>query len=206
MLYESTLEVHKNIYTLKILFHISPSPFSRLLWHFDRAQWNDIRSFYLEFTCNVSCFSIRDSSVVADSDTRVIMTGMESCIHYSTKFTASAKLCDRSYSDAVQQIDFCKELHQGYNQNNAKMYGGISFTVWSRKHLALSMHHISPHSYHLCSCSVMLTLFSFFTSYILVELRRSLVILFLVPMNYGKYGTICKNCFYLLIYKEIVFY
>ena len=80
-------------------------PSKRLFWHFDRARWNDLRSFFLDFPWGASCFSSRDVSVIADSVSRVIVAGMESCIPHSTKSNTSAKWFDGSCSDAVKQRD-----------------------------------------------------------------------------------------------------
>ena len=78
-------------------------PSKRDVWHFDRAQWTDLRSFFFDFPWSASCFSSRDTSVVADSVSRVVMAGMESFIPHSTKSTTSAKWFDRSCSAAVEE-------------------------------------------------------------------------------------------------------
>ena len=78
-------------------------PSKRHIWHFDRARWTDLRSFFLEFPWSASCFSSRDASVIADSVSGVIVAGMESCIPNSTKSTTSAKWFDCSCSNAIEE-------------------------------------------------------------------------------------------------------
>ena len=69
------------------------------------TRWTDLQSFFLDFPWIASWFSSRDASVVADSASIVVKTGMESCIPCITKSTTSAKWFDCSCSDAIEERD-----------------------------------------------------------------------------------------------------
>ena len=58
-------------------------PTKRRLWHFERAQWALLRSFFLDFPWSAACFSSGDSSACCDSIADVIRSGMDCCIPYT---------------------------------------------------------------------------------------------------------------------------
>ena len=82
--------------------------------HFDRARWNELRSFFLDFPWSASCFSNRDASMVAESVSRFIVARRESCIPPSIKSSNYAKWFNRSCSIAAGQRD---DVHRTWRQN-----------------------------------------------------------------------------------------
>jgi len=81
-------------------------PSKRTLWHFNRADWRNLRDFYFDFPWDDCCFSSNDASVVAKEVTDVIMAGMVAYIPSSTKtFSPRNPWYDRSCSEASKARD-----------------------------------------------------------------------------------------------------
>ena len=83
----------------------SLSPSKRLLWHYGKAQWHSLRTFYRDFPWDDYCFSGRGASECADRITEVITAGMESYIPSSTKSFSCQHWFNRSCSDARRMRD-----------------------------------------------------------------------------------------------------
>lgn len=63
----------------------------RVVWHYNKAKWDELREFYAEYPWHATCFNIEDVSQCAEAVTEVILLGMELYIPHNTKKPPSAK-------------------------------------------------------------------------------------------------------------------
>ena len=76
---------------------------TRRLWHWDRAQRDDLRQFILDFPWGDYCFCSRDPSLVTTRITEVLVEGMEVYVPFSLKtFSPSKPWFDHACSRAIQ--------------------------------------------------------------------------------------------------------
>ena len=81
-------------------------PTKRQLWHYDDAQWTNLREFFHDFPWDDYCFSSLNPNQVALRATEVLVSGMEAYIPSSVKsFSPTKPWFDRSCSSATQARD-----------------------------------------------------------------------------------------------------
>ena len=78
----------------------------RQLWHFEDAQWTDMREFFRDFPWDDYCFSSRNPNQITNRIAEVINSGMEAYIPSSIKsFSPTKPWFDRTCSNATQARD-----------------------------------------------------------------------------------------------------
>ena len=98
-------------------------PERRRLWHFDNANWRDLRGCYADFPWNDYCFRGRDPSDAAERVTELIIAGMEAYIPHSfTSFSNNKPWFNHTCSSAVNDRDnaFRKYRRQPTPINHAR--------------------------------------------------------------------------------------
>ena len=81
-------------------------PTKRQLWHYEDAQWANLREFIRDFPWDDYCFSSQNPNQVALSATEVLVSGMEAYIPSSVKsFSPTKPWFDRSCSSATRARD-----------------------------------------------------------------------------------------------------
>src|SRR5678815_1711052 len=82
-----------------------PCP-KRNFWHFNRANWGELRCFLANYSWNESCFDSGDASVTAEKVGAVITDGMSRFIPSSTKsFSPQNPWFDGACSCAIKERD-----------------------------------------------------------------------------------------------------
>jgi exonuclease III len=68
-----------------------PPSARRRLWHYNAANWSDLRSYFFDFPWNDYCFRVGGPSDCAERITEVILSGMEAFIPYTFPSTKPTK-------------------------------------------------------------------------------------------------------------------
>ena len=79
-------------------------PKRRCFWHFNSAEWEDLRQYYSDFPWLDYCLHVRDPSLCAEHITKVITSGMELYIPHTFSNIKAKKpwfnsACSRAVND-----------------------------------------------------------------------------------------------------------
>ena len=89
-------------------------PKRRCLWHFNSANWGDLRRHFADFPWYDYCFRDRDPSLCAQRVTEMIVSGMEAYIpHTFSRPKASKPWFDSSCSRAILDRDSAFRRYRG---------------------------------------------------------------------------------------------
>ena len=84
----------------------------RCFWHFNSAKWEDLRQYHSDFLWDDNCFHVRDTSLLTERITEVIVSGMDLYIPHTFSNTKAKKpwfnpACSRAVKDREATHKLC---------------------------------------------------------------------------------------------------